>query len=129
MGRKAKKREDAGKSRGQMSLVGYSLWDLQRVRQDLVTQHQQKCVHISPPFDVLPTLVTTEHGANPHVLSSYLYIGEGNGTPLQYSCLENFIQSDVYMSISTSQFIPLFFPLLGSIRLFSTPVSPFLLCK
>ena len=42
----------------QSSLAGYSPWGHNRVRHDLVTKQ------------------------------FYIYIGEGNGTPLQYSCLE-----------------------------------------
>jgi len=50
-----------GKSHGQRSLVGYSPWG----RQELDMTEQL------------------------HFHFSLSYIGEGNGTPLQYSCLEN----------------------------------------
>ena len=50
-----------GKSHGQRSLVGRSSWGLQRVRHDWAL----------------------------HFHFSFLCIGEGNGNPLQCSCLEN----------------------------------------
>ena len=31
----------------------------------------------------------SEYMYNLYNIPSYLYVGEGNGTPLQYSCLEN----------------------------------------
>ena len=38
-----------GKSHGQRSLVGYSRWRLQRVRQDLTTEHQQHYTVVRSP--------------------------------------------------------------------------------
>ena len=56
-----------GKYHGQRNLTGYSSWGCKRVRHDWVTKQQH--LHI-------------------YVYVKLIY-GEGNGTPLQYSCLEN----------------------------------------
>ena len=64
--------------------------------------------------------------------------GEGNGNPLQYSCLENPMDGGIYFihSINSVYIIPNLpilptppFPPLVSIHLFSTFVSLFLFCK
>ena len=116
----------------------------------------------------IPSLqVITEHWAELPVLyytfplaiyfaCGNVYVGEGNGNPLQYSCLENprdggawgaavygIVQSrtrlkwlssssssNVYVSIPISRFIPPFsLPCFSSTYLFSIYSFPFLPCK
>ena len=59
-----------GKSHGRRSLIGYSPWG--RKKSDTTER-----LH-SPP-------VVSDFTS----LTSYIITGEGNGNPLQYSCLEN----------------------------------------
>ena len=74
-----------GKSHGQRNLVGYSAWGRKRVRHDFTftftftrlsrsSGSKESACSAGDP-DSIPGL-----GRSP---------GEGNGTPLQYSCLEN----------------------------------------
>ena len=55
------------KSHGQRSLVGYSPWGRK-------------------VLDILSNFTFTFTFSSP---LEYIYMGEGNGTPLKYSCLEN----------------------------------------
>ena len=64
----------------QRSLVGYSPWGHKIVRQDLETKQQQQF-----QFFTLFLMFCNFTSIN---LSEFIP-GEGNGTPLQYSCLEN----------------------------------------
>ena len=62
-----------GKSHGQRSLVGYSPWSYK----ELDKTEQLHCT-----FSVILPNIR-------YILYLYILAGEGNGTPLQYSCLEN----------------------------------------
>ena len=62
-----------------------------RVRHDLATeQQQQQHMHCLAHNTKLGTsLVNVSNGKSSFKWAMPLYIGEGNGTQLQYSCLEN----------------------------------------
>ena len=98
-----------GKSQGWRSLVGCRLWGHTESDTTKVTQQQQHIythTHICTPHthtfsDSFPLqvgyyiILSIVPCAIQQVLVGYLfytecvYLGEGNGTPLQYSCLEN----------------------------------------
>ena len=62
-----------GKSHGQRSLVGYSPWGYKEL---------DKTEQLHFTFSVILPNVR-------YILYLYILAGEGNGTPFQYSCLEN----------------------------------------
>ena len=84
----------------------------------LYSKVSQSYIYIYPLFFSFPShLVTTEHGVEFPVLYS------------RFSLVIYFIHSSIYMSVPISPFIPLPFPPLVTISLFSTSVTLFLLCK
>ena len=84
---------------------------------------------------VMETFLNKESEKNVFLFSLFLYINLFFFSYSRFSLVTNFIHISVYMSIPITQYItpphprPCCFPLLVSIRLFSTSVSQFLPCK
>ena len=90
-----------GELHGQSSLAGYSPWDHKGVGHNLVTKQQQFSKYISCIcIYYLRNTIYLEYSGqfylyiyiHTHIHTYeviYICIQEGDGTPLQYSCLEN----------------------------------------
>ena len=76
--------DSSGKSHGQRSLASYSPWACTRVGRDLAAKQKQ-----SLPGGSDCKESACNEGDSGMIPGSGRSPGEGNGNPLQYSCLEN----------------------------------------